>query len=52
MCREKRVCSATDKGRHGSLGPTGLLSMHDALRVEDFVPAEANIELDKICGPM
>lgn len=39
-------------GCYGALGQTGLLSMHDAPRVENFVLVEANMRLSKICGPM
>lgn len=34
------------------MGQIRRLSMHDALGAEDFVPADANVELDRICGPM
>lgn len=52
MCRERLLYSATDKGRYGTLGQIGPLSMHDVLGAEDFAPAEANIELDRMCGPI
>lgn len=52
MCRERLLYSATDKGRYGTLGQIGPLSMHDVLGTEDFAPAEANIELDRMCGPI
>lgn len=50
LCRERRVCLATYEGRHGALDRIGLLSIHDALGAEDFVPAEANMGSVKYVG--
>lgn len=47
-----RICVATDNGRHRALDQIELLSMHDALAAENFVPPEANIDLDRTCGLM
>lgn len=39
-----------NKGMYGTLGPVGKMSIRGSMGVEKFVPPEANMELDRVCG--